>query len=313
MTEQVKDRVEGGIWGLLVGDALGVPYEFHPPEAIPACEEIEFSPPAGFARAHAGVPPGTWSDDGAQALCLLASLVDRGRLDPDDLIRRLFDWYEKGYMAVDGEVFDVGVQTGQAFAAYRSGISAVDCGNALPEGKGNGSLMRALPLAIWHQGSDEELVSDAFLQSRVTHGHLRVQLCCALYCLWGRNVLRETAEPWQRAVEGIRNLFASGTAEREEFEAHIRPEAEATCSGGGYVVDSLRSAQLVCQQDSYKSVVRAAIRLGNDTDTTACIAGGIAGLRFGVGSIPMRWREALRGQDIFLDLLDALVARLCRG
>lgn len=313
MTVQLKDRIEGGIWGLLVGDALGVPYEFHPPEAIPPYANIEFNPPQGFTRAHAGVPPGTWSDDGVQVLCLLASLLDRGRLDPNDLIRRLFEWYEKGYMAVDGEVFDIGVQTGQAFAAYRSGISAVDCGNALPEGKGNGSLMRALPLAIWHQGSDAELVRDAFLQSRVTHGHLRVQLCCALYCLWGRNVLRDTAEPWRTAVEGIRSLFSEGTVEREEFEAHIRPEAEATCTGGGYVVDSLRSAHLVCRQTSYEAVVREAIRLGNDTDTTACIAGGVAGLRFGVDAIPARWREALRGQEIFADLLKALVDRLCRS
>src|SRR4051812_41328201 len=68
-----QQRLEGGLIGLLVGDALGVPYEFHPPGHIPAPEWIEFVPPEGFLRAHATVPPATWSDDGALALCLLAS------------------------------------------------------------------------------------------------------------------------------------------------------------------------------------------------------------------------------------------------
>ena len=71
----VCERLAGSLLGLLVGDALGVPYEFHPPEAIPPLEQIEFSPPNGFQRAHSNVPPGTWSDDGAQALALLHSLT----------------------------------------------------------------------------------------------------------------------------------------------------------------------------------------------------------------------------------------------
>lgn len=76
-----QQRVSGGLIGLLVGDALGVPYEFHPPESIPQSGLIEYSPPPGFARAHVGVPPGAWSDDGAQALILLDSLLDRDSLD----------------------------------------------------------------------------------------------------------------------------------------------------------------------------------------------------------------------------------------
>jgi len=91
-----QERIEGGLAGLLVGDALGVPYEFHSPEAIPPAHEIEFDPPCGFRRAQSGVPPATWSDDGAQAICLLDSLLARGGIDPDDDARRLVDWYEKG-------------------------------------------------------------------------------------------------------------------------------------------------------------------------------------------------------------------------
>ncbi len=65
-----EERIQGALYGLLIGDALGVPYEFHPPAQIPAPALIELQPPEGFSRAHEGVAPGTWSDDGAHALCL---------------------------------------------------------------------------------------------------------------------------------------------------------------------------------------------------------------------------------------------------
>ena len=303
----LRERVEGGIIGLLVGDALGVPYEFHEPEQIPPPEQIEYAPPAGFDRAHRGVPPGAWSDDGAQALCLLASLLDRGRFDAADFGRRLLDWYERGYLAVDGKVFDVGITTGAALRRLRSGVPALEAGPAEENTQGNGSLMRVLPLALWHRGADADLVADARAQSRVTHGHLTAQMCCAQYCLWARGVLRDVAEPWEAAVSTLRELFPLGTEEREALDERIRPDEPPHGEGSGYVVDCLRSARLAQSAGGFEAVARFAIRLGHDTDTTACVAGGIAGLRAGVADIPERWRDGLRGKE----LVEPLLARLC--
>ena len=41
----ISERIEGGLLGLLIGDALGVPYEFHEPQDLPSLDEIEFIPP----------------------------------------------------------------------------------------------------------------------------------------------------------------------------------------------------------------------------------------------------------------------------
>lgn len=305
-----QERIEGGLYGLLIGDALGVPYEFHPPAQIPEPSLIEFEPPPGFIRAHEGVPPGTWSDDGAHALCLLASLQYRNGLDLEDLGRRLVNWYELGYMAVDYQVFDVGIQTRTALAEIRAGAPALDAGPSGERDNGNGSLMRVLPLALWHPGDDAALARDAMLQSRVTHGHMRAQVCCALYCLWARRMLEGSSEAWADAVATFRALHPEGTEPRTELEWAVRPDAPDAGRGSGYVVDCLRSARdCVAAGPTYEHVVKAAIALGHDTDTTAAVAGGIAGLRDGLRGIPERWRRALRGRELVEPMVKALLAR----
>jgi ADP-ribosyl-[dinitrogen reductase] hydrolase len=303
------DKRTGGLLGLLIGDALGVPYEFHPAEEIPPYDQIEFEPPAGYDRAHKGVPPGTWSDDGAQALCLLASLLECGRFDAEDFGGRLVRWYDEGYLAVDGNVFDVGVTTGKAIRAIKQGVPAIAAGPSGDLDNGNGSLMRVLPLALWHQDSDEELVHDVHEQSRLTHGHMRSQACCALYCLWARNVLNESPDPWKRAVASLRTMYRGREMREEELEWSLRPDDPPQGTGSGYVVDCLRSARWAVEQGGYEQAVKSAIRLGNDTDTTACVAGGIAGIRDGLSGIPERWRDNLRGRELVDPLMETLLER----
>jgi ADP-ribosyl-[dinitrogen reductase] hydrolase len=309
-TKRVPDRgqrMAGGLIGLLVGDALGVPYEFNAPAAIPDEALLEFQPPSGFVRSHAGVAPGTWSDDGAQALCLLASLQHCNALDLDDFSRRLLNWYEHGYLAVDNNVFDVGIATAQALRRLREGVPPERSGGSGEHSNGNGSLMRVLPLALWHRGSDAQLIADAQRQSLVTHTHPRAQVCCALYCLMARRLLDGSTAPWPEAVAIARRHYAQGSAEHEELEFSIRPDLVTQGTGTGYVVDCLRSAVTCLDQPDYARVVRAAIRLGHDTDTTACVAGGLAGIRHGVDAIPQHWRTALRGMDVLQPLLDRLL------
>lgn len=305
-TRVTSEQIRGGLYGLLVGDALGVPYEFCAPEALPELREIEMEPPPGFRRAHRGVPTGTWSDDGAQALCLLASLLHQGRMDAEDFARRMVNWYEHGYMAVDDKVFDVGVQTAEALRAISAGQAMHQAARKDAQANGNGALMRVLPLALWHRGSDAELVSDAHVSSLPTHGHPRSGVCCALYCLWLRRTLERSSSPWTDAIATLREILRSTPHLLAELNEQIKPEEAFTISGSGYVVDTLHGARAVQASGSYQDVVRAAIALGHDTDTTAAVAGGVAGVRHGLSGIPARWLDALRGTK----LVEPLVAQL---
>ncbi len=299
--------IAGGFWGLLAGDALGVPYEFKSAGQIPALSQIEMTPPPNYPRTYGSIAPGTWSDDGSQALCLLSSLLDCGRFDVDDFAARLLKW-EGGAWWIDNHVFDMGIATGKAISALKRGVPPLEAGSRGDYDNGNGSLMRVLPLALWHRGDDAELVRDAMQQSLVTHGHPRSQVCCALYCLWARGLLQGQSDAWEGATATLRALVEY-TPHASELDLQVRPDDDTPGKGSGYVVDSLRSARHLMLENGYETVVKAAVALGNDTDTTACIAGGVAGIRDGIEAIPPRWMEQMRGREIADPLLERLLKR----
>lgn len=304
----LQNKIRGGLYGLLLGDAAGVPYEFNLPELLPAYHQIDMLPPQGFRKTYPEIAVGTWSDDGAQALCLLASLVYCGRYDESDFVNRLCNWWQYGYMAVDDQVFDVGVQTAQALRRYIEGTEISRMANRDEYSNGNGALMRTLPLALWHKGSDEQLIEDAYAQSHVTHAHIRSKICSALYCLWARYLLAGTAvnDAWHQAIRTLGSVYRHRHEELRELEDNIAP-IPAQVTGSGYVVDCLHSARFALQQHNFVDVVKTAITLGRDTDTTACVAGGLAGIIYGDEGLPKNWLDVLKGKQMVEPLLRDLI------
>lgn len=311
------DSVLGGLVGLLVGDAVGVCYEFKSPDRLPPRDQIDMIPPRGFARSHAGVSPGTWSDDGAQALCLLASLLECREFDVRDFASKLLRWMEYGYMAVDRQVFDIGIQTHKAlWRIQEDGVPPQLAGGDGERDNGNGSLMRVLPLVLWHRGSNEDLVRIAQAQSLPTHRHPRSEVVCALFCLVARGYLHGASDPWEWADRELERVYETWDqyhrrhvlkAELQivrDFPQHQKP------SGTGYVVDTFWSVREAMRQETFEDIVRGAIAFGHDTDTVAAVSASLAGIKFGLQGIPRRWLEMLRGFDCVVELLGMLIKHL---
>ncbi len=298
-----QSRLRGGLYGLLVGDALGVPYEFHGPESIPPASEIEMIPPPGFERAHHGVPPGTWSDDGAQALALLDALLRDRSLDVDVLATNLLNWWSRGAFTPDGKVFDVGMQTQRALHALRAGTPSHAAGPDGERDNGNGSLMRCLPVVLVTRSHDEA-IRLARRQSLVTHGHARSQLSCALYCVTALHLLDGlAAADAVRAAENELLARYAGTTDEAELKIVLDGRFDAP-QGSGYVVDSFWSAvHCLLSTRSHEDCIKRAVALGNDTDTTAAIAGGLAGVLYGEAALPARWVAMLHGKAVVEGLL----------
>jgi ADP-ribosyl-[dinitrogen reductase] hydrolase len=292
----LASRLAGAVWGHLVGDALGVPYEFRPPEAI---VEVRWG-----ERGTHGQRPGTWSDDGGLMLALLDSLLSAG-FDLADQASRALAWRDAGAYR-PGERFDIGTTTDRALSRAARGVPPMECGGTDESDNGNGSLMRILPIALTARDEPEAvLVERAMQASSLTHAHGRSQLTCALYTLVARHLLLGV-EPPPALAAATAALEPSPETARELSLIH----GYGKRTGSGYVVDTFWSAwDALAGGTSYRDTVERAIRFGNDTDTTACVAGGLAGARWGLEAIPSTWLSSMRGRA----LVEPLVARLVAG
>ena len=299
----LASRLAGGIWGHLVGDAVGVPYEFREASEI---GEVRF----GATGSH-GQPPGTWSDDGALMLALLDSLLTAG-FDVEDQGRRAVAWYRDGAYTPDGDGrFDVGLTTTAALSAIERGTPAADAGPTGEFDNGNGSLMRILPIALVERDAgDATLVDHAQRASRVTHGHPRAQVACALYVLVAARLLageRDRAQALADARASLRNVLAD---QPDHLAALDHLEAYKERGGRGSVWDSFWSAWDAFEgAESYRETIERAVSYGNDTDTTAAIAGGLAGIYWGLDGIPEEWLAGMRGREV----VEPLVANLTKS
>jgi ADP-ribosylglycohydrolase len=299
----MSDAVRSAVYGHLVGDAIGVPYEFghH-------IETVEL-------RGHGthNQPPGTWSDDGALMLALLDSLLSVG-FDPEDQGRRALAWADaKAYTPDADGAFDIGNTTAAALARLRSGTPAIDAGGTGARDEGNGSLMRILPIALIEPPPDDtELVDRVHLASRVTHGSANCQVACALYVLVARTLLEHPGGDSEAALalatDRLIGVYEGQSAFASVLRELLAHRSRVRKPGGGWVLDSFWSAwEAFAAGSSYRDTIERAVKYGNDTDTTAAIAGGLAGIRWGLdeasGGIPAEWFEALRGKRIVEKIL----------
>ena len=297
----VTERLSGAVWGHLVGDAMGVPYEFGPP-VLPA--DVEW----GHQASYRPQPPGTWSDDGGLMLALLDSLVDAG-FDPADQGRRALEWWQgDGYKP--GPVFDIGLITRESLDRFRSGTPAELAGGADEHQNGNGSLMRILPVALTGMAaSDVELIDMAMRASALTHRHPRARVTCAVYVLTARELLRGERDRGAALDRSFHSVAAHiGDAEKTELGIIANYKNR---SGSGYVVDCFWSAwDAFALSDCFEDTIRNAISHGDDADTTAAVAGGLAGAYWGVSSIPSQWLANMRGVEIVNAILRKLLITL---
>jgi ADP-ribosyl-[dinitrogen reductase] hydrolase len=308
--------------GLAVGDALGVPVEF-------IGREVRRRDPVTGLRTYGShhQPAGTWSDDSSLTFCLAETLARPGGLaGPPDLAdfgRRAINWLDNGYWTATGELFDVGNATRNAIQRLQQGVSPSQAGPRSEFDNGNGALMRILPL-VFHQTwqADNLDLNAAWVLTEsvaeVTHGHPRSTLGCFLYLLLARGLvtglapavayqqMQESANYWlHKQAKGP--VFYEWPKYGDVLDGSILEVAEPEIKSSGYVVHTLEAA-LWCllRHDTYAATVLAAVNLGEDTDTTGAVAGGLAGLAYGEAGIPPEWLAGLARRADIEDLAQRL-------
>lgn len=290
-----QDRSRGCLIGLAVGDALGTTLEFQPPGTFKPLTDI-------VGGGHFCLKKGYWTDDTSMALCLGHSLVECVGFDARDQMNKYCDWMNNGYMSSIGVCFDVGVGVSSALRRFQK-TGDPYAGSKARWSSGNGSIMRLAPVPIFYQRTLSDAMEFAAESSRTTHGSELCLDACRLLSSILVHLINGGEKhgcfelPYQPQTEEVQ-LIKSGTFVNKTY---------TTLTGSGYVIESLESA-LWCfiNTESFESCVLAAANLGNDADTTAAIAGQLAGAYYGHSGIRSDWLDVLYMHDDIFELGDTL-------
>ena len=293
-------KIKSITFGHAVADAVGVPAEFRSRTSLEASPITDVT---GYGTYN--MPEGCWSDDTTMSICALDVLAD-GTVDFDKVMKNFSAWYKHGEFTPTGELFDIGGACSSAIAKYIKGDTpALECGGRDEWSNGNGSLMRVYPFVLYahyHSLSDSELAKLIADASRLTHGHIRSINGCIIYAFVLRELIMESSpDAVTRGIAKVREIIGDDKHYSRILEGNITEADEDSIKGDGYVVNSLE-ASLWClmNTEGYRDCVLKAINLGEDTDTTAAIAGSLAGALYGYDAIPQNWTDALKKYD-FID------------
>lgn len=300
-------NIKAGILGHTVGDALGVPVEFK------TREELRKNP-VKTMRSYGtyNQPQGTWSDDSSLTFCLLESLCTGYNLE--DIGTKFVKWLNNSYWTPHGETFDVGNTTRQAIKKIENGSAPAQAGGNDEYDNGNGSLMRILPLVYYTKEMlREERLTKVKEVSSITHAHRRAIIGCSIYMEFAINLLDgdKLDIAYKKMQKTIKEYYKREAYKNELsyyqriLDNDISELKVEKIKSSGYVVDTLEAVLwLLLNEDSYRETVLKAVNLGQDTDTVAAIAGGLAGIYYGYQSIPKQWLDNVVMKKEILELIE---------
>lgn len=288
------------IYGLAVGDALGVPVEFY------IRDTFQITDMAGYGTHNQ--PLGTWSDDTSLTLALLEHLSEGSDLPA---LMDKFVAYREGYLTPYNHCFDIGNATNQAISRYLGGASPVNSGGADERDNGNGALMRISPLAVLLIGEEDFSLKAKVIEkyTRITHAHPRSLVGSIIYVqvLIGLLSGLDLPTTLRQTKELLLEYLATDPVLAAEFEQCyleifspkflLKPRAEVRSTG--YVVDSLKAAiWCVGTTADFPSAVLQAVNLGEDTDTIGAITGTLAAAIYQLSGIPENWLNRLAAKSL---------------
>jgi ADP-ribosylglycohydrolase len=307
-----SDRARGALYGLAIGDALGMPTQLMSHEEVAAC----FGVLDGFREAPedhpiaAGLPAGSVTDDTEQALLLADTLLTGGgHIDSEDLARRLVAWAERARER--GSLDLLGPSTSAAVAAAVAGAPL----DETRFGATNGAAMRITPVGLIISTDDLDGLVDLVVEaSRVTH-HTGVAIAGAAAVaaavsggISGASVAEATtlgikaAELGQRRGEWVagaavarRIAWAIGLIDVNDHDRSVCDVVElvGTSLATQESVPAAFAVLALHPDDPWQACLTAA-SLGGDSDTIAAMVGAIAGACHGIDAWPLEAVETVR-------------------
>lgn len=295
--KDIHDAAMGCLLGACVGDAAGATLEFL--GRVPSLQEVQqaMRMPGGGVW---NVAPGQITDDCELGLSLALALADHTDFNLEAIAQRYADW-------IRSSPFDIGQTTRQSLGCFRESGWRDLCeqqGYAVAmtqvaqqrsmSSKANGSLMRISPLGVWgHRHSDEQLAEMARSDSGLSHPHPNCKDAVACYTIAIASLMQHLGDnrhAFQRAHQWASQYACEEVRSWMDDALHLQKIPFQPYDGFVKIafVHAFRHLWLATP---FTDAIEETLRGGGDTDTNACIVGGLLGALWGEGQIPITMKE----------------------
>jgi len=300
VNREALDNYKGSILGAAVGDALGAGYEFTKPDDSEIIEMI-----------GGGVfdwKPGEWTDDTQMSLAILFSLASH-QSNTESIAQYFLDWYNSNPPDIGNQTRSVLSSTEKADEMLAISTAFMD---ANPEAAGNGALMRTSPVALIALNDKEKIKRHASEIAALTHAHVDSVNACILWTLAINDAIYSQNDPqsfdWVETVRHGMDYIEGDQRDRwNRIISAAETEDPTTFTPNGWVVSAFQAALSVISHTEipkehppahFRQTLVNAVKIGDDTDTVASIAGAYLGSKWGKDAIPKEWLQKINGVRI---------------
>jgi len=296
----LRDRFQGALQGLAIGDALAAATQFRRPGSFAPVGDMVGGGPYDLPR-------GAWSDDTAMALCLAESLAERDRFDAEDQRQRYLRWQADGHLSATGHCVGITAAMARALAApprpaRGSKAASGEAATLDPE-----PLARIAPIVLHGFADPDAALAHAAESARFSCRSPLVQDCCRLLAAMLHAAL--SGEALARVLSPGAALFAAQPLHPEVAAIAARQwrEGEPAPTGQGALAALGQARWCLALGANFRAGALRAINLGGDSDVVAAVHGQLAGACHGLAGIPRGWRQALALREPIADLADRLL------
>jgi ADP-ribosylglycohydrolase len=297
----LRERFQGTLIGLAVGDALAANTQFRKPGSFPLVGDLLGGGPFDLPR-------GAWTDDTAMALLLAESLLESKGFDAQDQVDRYVRWQREGYGSATGQCVGISANVARALATalYRRQPFA---GSHNPEQLDKDPLSRVAPVALFYFSDATATVGRAAEAARITAQAPMVLDCVRLLAAMLRQAL--TGRDKAAILHPPRNAWVTVSTRPGVlalYEGSYQQRMPPEITGGGHVLQALEAAMWAFYRaESFREGALLAANLGRDSDVVSAVHGQLAGAYHGVSAIPGIWRNSLMRHETIIDTADRLL------
>lgn len=317
------NHIEGLIYGSLIGDALGIQFEFYKKNLINV-NDLTYKP-SHFLPIEAG----RWSDDGDNILLLLETIIE----SKDDIIdhkiyaKKLKNWYYNGFKILGDKVGGIGcgntisaVITNEHFDSDPHLSSKIIYEKT--KSNSNGAIMKIAIIGIISDDI-EQVIQNTINICKVTHDSMLVIVSCLIITLIVHlskynNFLDKSYKPlifiFQKIKIYINQLTKNELDDLYKY-INISKLSEINLDEDFKVSYTLKCMACVIWSINniylgYNNILKEIYSYGGDTDTNGCVVGGVIGFILGKSSIDFNWIDNIKHQDFINYNINNLIKKI---